>query len=109
MKVWTTKDGRRIPLHEMTDDHVLNAMRFLARAHRRYVDSIVFFGIPEAIGEMARVAAEQEVTDAMDSAVDDLYPIYADLVLEATRRGLVKDVPDDPGDYMDDEPSGGPP
>jgi hypothetical protein len=33
--IWTTKDGREIPLDEMTDDHVANAVRVLTRWRSR--------------------------------------------------------------------------
>jgi hypothetical protein len=28
--LWTTRDGREIPLDEMTDDHIANALRVLS-------------------------------------------------------------------------------
>jgi hypothetical protein len=93
-KVWRTKDGRRIPIpiREMTDEHLADVMQFLRRAHRRYVDTVTFYGVPDTdnIGEFAREAVEQEMLDAFESKVDDLYPIYDDLMTEAIRRGLVK-------------------
>ena len=89
-KVWRTKDGRRIPLREMTDEHLANVMQFLRRAHCRYVDTVTFYGIPGTIGEFALEAAEQEMVDALESKVGDLYPIYDDLMTEAIRRELVK-------------------
>ena len=89
-KVWRTKDGRRIPLREMTDDHVMHAMGHLRRAHLRYITSLVYLGIPDDIGELAREAAEEERAEALESKVDDLFPIFDDLMTEAIRRGLVK-------------------
>ena len=89
-KIWRTKDDLRIPLREMTDDHVANAMQFLRRAHRRYVDSIIYLGIPADIGDCARDAAEEEMADALESTVEQFYPVYEDLMIEAIRRGLVK-------------------
>lgn len=89
-KVWRTKDDRRIPLREMTDDHIRHAMEYLRRAHLRYITSLVYLGIPAGIGELAREAAEEERAEALESKVDDLFPIFDDLMTEAIRRGLVK-------------------
>jgi hypothetical protein len=89
-KVWRTKDGRRIPLREMGDQHLMNTMVYLRRAHQRYVESIVFLGIPVDIGDCARDAAEEEMVNALESKVEEFFPIYDDLMTEAIRRGLVK-------------------
>ncbi len=35
LTIWTTKDGREIPLDEMTDDHIANAVRVLTRWRSR--------------------------------------------------------------------------
>jgi 5-methylcytosine-specific restriction endonuclease McrA len=86
-KVWRTKDGRRIPLREMGDQHLTNAMVYLRRAHQRYVESIVFLGIPVDIGEFAREAAEQEMVEALESKVDEIYPIYDPPGARQVRRG----------------------
>jgi hypothetical protein len=89
-KVWRTRDGRRIPVADMTDDHLANVMQFLRRSHRRYVDTVTLYGIPDDVGEYAAEAAASEMADALMSNVEDVYPIYDDLVTEAIRRGLVK-------------------
>ena len=89
-KVWRTKDGREIPLREMTDEHLTNAMRFLVRSHRRYVDSVIFLDLPADTGELAREAAEEEREEAISSTVEEVYPIYDDMYLEAIRRGIIK-------------------
>jgi len=40
MKTWTTKDGRKIPIREMTDSHLENTIRFLRRAFEAYRDDV---------------------------------------------------------------------
>lgn len=87
---WRTKDGRTIPIREMTDDHLVNTMRFLERAHRRYVDTVLLYELPDDMGDMAREAAESEMADAEESTVEELFPIYDNMQLEALRRGLIK-------------------
>ncbi|MEQ1696439.1 MAG: hypothetical protein ABL901_11420 [Hyphomicrobiaceae bacterium] len=51
--LWTTKDGREIPLDEMTDEHIANAVRVLtlwrARLRKRGDDSGVVRDLADAI------------------------------------------------------------
>ncbi|MFX7874654.1 hypothetical protein ABTK18_19815, partial [Acinetobacter baumannii] len=52
--IWTTRDGREIPLEEMSDEHVANAVRVLslwrARLKRRGGDEAVIGDLKDAIG-----------------------------------------------------------
>jgi hypothetical protein len=86
-KLWKTKYGRSIPIREMTDEHLANTIRFLARAHARYVSSAVSTDVASLFnGEMAQMYAEQEQQAAFESTPKDLFPIYEDLMLEHTCR-----------------------
>jgi hypothetical protein len=83
--VWVTKDGRKIPVREMTNEHLTNAIRFLQRAHARYVE-FVMDNMPQLNGEMAQYYAEQEWLEAAGSRPEELFPIYNDLYVEAACR-----------------------
>ena len=87
--VWTTKDGRRLPIVEMTDSHLANTILFLRRAAARYQDSVLTHP-PHFEGEMAQYYAEQEWVETASCSLEDLakslYPIYADLLREHNRR-----------------------
>jgi hypothetical protein len=83
--VWITKDGRRIPVKEMSDEHIVNTIRMLRRKGGVTVDE--FLGMCVAVasvnGEMAQYAAEGEIADARV-----LPPVFDALLDEASARGL---------------------
>jgi hypothetical protein len=87
LKMWKTKDGKSIRIRDMEDSHLVNAIRFLARAHERYVRDACAIDVAAIFnGEMARMCAEQEQQAALESTPEDLFPIYDDLVLEHAKR-----------------------
>lgn len=55
IQFWTTKDGREIPLDEMSDEHIANAVRVLtlwrARLRKRGEDSGVVRDLADAIAQ----------------------------------------------------------
>ena len=85
MKTWTTKDGKVIPIKDMTDSHLLNSMRMLERQHLHITSTAMF---PQLNGDIAQDMAEQAWFEAQDSAVDEIFPIYGDLWEEAFNRNL---------------------
>jgi hypothetical protein len=40
-EIWVTKDGRRIPVADMSEDHVRNALRMILRKRRLRVERII--------------------------------------------------------------------
>lgn len=78
METWTTKDGRRIPIREMTDQHLKNAIRFLERN-----DPVDYLGSPPT-GEMASYYWEREI----DVACQHHLEATTSLTAELTRRGI---------------------
>lgn len=78
---WTTKDGRIIPIAQMTDDHLLNTIRMIeAKFQEALLDA---FGAAASFnGEMAQMYAEQEAMSLVPPAVLD------ELIVEADRRHL---------------------
>ena len=57
--LWTTKDGREIPLDEMSDDHIANAVRVLtvwrSRARKRDSGDPVVRELAAAIDRFKRI------------------------------------------------------
>lgn len=68
-RVWTTKAGVRIPIAGLTDGHLVNLLRYLAR--RAHVLVELYAGREELI-----------------TGGDDIFATLRDLVAEAERRGL---------------------
>ena len=67
-QVWTTKDGRKIPVNEMGDTHLINAWKFLDRKETKVREAEMFYNHPiwGPRGEMAQEAAEQAMGQAYD-------------------------------------------
>ena len=60
VSVWTTKDGTKIPIAEMTDTHISNAIAHLERKIEATEDAMASASGHGFQGEMASYAAEQE-------------------------------------------------
>lgn len=80
-KTWRTKDGRVLPIHKMTDEHIVNAIRMCQR--QGFVGEMPSY--PSGLnGEMAQYYAEHEWQEAMEKYL----PALGWLEEEADRRGL---------------------
>jgi hypothetical protein len=85
-KKWTTIDGRKARMCDMTDSHLLNAIAICQRMHRAVQLDTPY---PSLNGEMAQFYAEQDWSSLQDSNdPSDSFPLYDDLCLEARRRRL---------------------
>jgi hypothetical protein len=84
-KKWTTRDGQRIRICDMTDEHLLNTIRLCQRAHERAKLEIPY---PDFCGDMAQFYAEREFDNFLESGPEVAFPLYPDLVDEAYRRRL---------------------
>lgn len=62
--LWTTKDGREIPLDEMTDDHIANALRVLtlwkSRAKKRDAADPIVRELADAIDRFKRLTRQRK-------------------------------------------------
>lgn len=61
--VWTTKEGKSMPLRNMTDDHLRNATNMIKRK-RDDLDMNVLSHPPCFQGEMAQMYADQQYNEA---------------------------------------------
>ncbi len=92
--VWTTKDGRRILIAKMDDNHLKNTIAMLARGARRFQFFRVIEQLGRAVhvlqGECAREAACAEIAASGDMPplqyLKKYHPLYAMLCREADRR-----------------------
>ena len=84
---WTTKDGAKIAIREMTDRHLINAMRMLERAAEAQLLDMPY---PTFQGDMAQYQAESDFDSLMCASSADLaykwFPVYKHLQAETRRR-----------------------
>jgi len=88
---WTTHDGRKLQIKDMSDQHLQSTISLLERAAMRKRDMRVAFYLncDQPNGEMAMDAFEQECEEAFASDWTDYLPgIYDDMVSEQARRAV---------------------
>ena len=82
--IWTTQDGQRIAVSEMTNSHLLNTIRYLGRRIKEFRKDV---GYPNMMSELAQEIAEREYEKA-----EDLYCAMIDMreimKKEASKRRL---------------------
>lgn len=77
-KLWTMANGQTIRIRDMDNGHLLNTIRMLERK-------------AAVCGAYDAVLAELDLGPDFDfdwASTEDYYPIYADMIDEAARRGL---------------------
>jgi hypothetical protein len=84
-KIWTTRDGRKLRICDMSDSHLIRAIKLCERSHRAAQLQLPY---PEFNGEMAQFYAESDWMRFQDSGPEESAPLYLDLCAEADRRGL---------------------
>lgn len=85
-KKWTQRDGTKIRICDMGDDHLLRTIRMLERGHQQEL-SAAYSASTMFTSECASDAIESDIR-GMESVCSD-HPLYADLCDEVERRGLV--------------------
>lgn len=100
---WTTSDGREVLVSEMTDRHLINALKWLQRHIQEIDDATDFYFHPfwGPRGEMAQYYAEQEMEQAWErqGAFKAWHKILTE---EVEQRGLT--VPSPPAAKPPPEP-----
>lgn len=85
MKIWTTKDGKKIRVCDLADSHLINILNML---NRKYNFTLRYIDPPCLNGEMAQMYAEHEWLVMIENEPSHLYPIYDALIEEASDREL---------------------
>lgn len=93
--IWTTKDGKKIKISEIQDDHLINSIRLLRRVVRRmrFGHELSGFSMLNFVnGEMAELAIEQSLEQ--EAAMNDeewlnYHTVYEELIEEAKRRDIL--------------------
>lgn len=89
-KLWTTRDGTKVRIKDMTNSHLVNTINLLRRVANKEASTLTF---PMFSGEEAQRCAENDYDMIMeDPTVLLLDTLYEDLVEEAFRRKLEKEL-----------------
>lgn len=84
-KKWTTKEGVKIRIKDMTDGHLVNTIRMLERVHASNIE-MAMWEYATVQGEMAQYYMEQAIDEMFKESCD--HPLYGDMVEEAEKRKL---------------------
>jgi hypothetical protein len=92
LKKWTQKDGTKIRIKDMTDKHLVNAVKMVLRMSEVEKEDLLCHFPSFSEDSMAQYYAEQEWNslDEMDTTehAEKAYPIFNDLMDEIYKRNL---------------------
>ena len=90
-KIWTTGKGKKVPICDMCNRHLLNAIKYLEKRAEGVEDELLKNAYNfNPIGEIAEITIENELLNIQENGVDvgHISPFYNDLCAEALSRGL---------------------
>lgn len=94
-KTWTMRDGTKIAVKDMDDNHLVNATNMLRRNVEKYRWAQQFEGLRAMqgmMGEMALDYAERDLEYALElepeEFLDEMFETYKTLMWYVRRRGL---------------------
>ena len=100
-KLWTDKNGRRVRICDLHDNHLVNTINMLRRAAAaKQVQTSLFYTFgPEPSGEQAQCRYGDEQQLAWEATWEDyVHKLYPPLLLDFARReldaALLKEPPD---------------
>ena len=85
-KKWRTKEGIKIRIKDMDNNHLLNTIALIKRNVIKFQMNIP---APCFQGEMADYFANQEYDRLVSADIGELIPIYDDMIIEAKKRGIL--------------------
>jgi len=90
---WITRDGRRIPIRDMSDTHLLNTLALLDRRVRVYEEQTLreLYTLSTWVtGEIATMDIENRIMEIEEHGLDpaEVFEPYKELAREAQRRNL---------------------
>lgn len=100
---WRDKTGKMVEIVEMSDDHIINAIKYLEKKSKKYKKvaievlslecDMVNSAAENVIDEESVMIPLMEVEKSIDIveglSVDEIWPVYSKLVMEAKNRGLL--------------------
>ena len=93
VKKWTMKDGSKIRICDMDNEHLNNTIKMLQRVAKRNMNIAhkSFLSIPYPIGEKAGYDYDNCLNQIFEETWEDyVADIYYDLESESLRRGITK-------------------
>jgi len=88
---WTTKEGKKMWIKDMSDSHILNCLKMLkkfAENEYSYAERAIF-SYPQPHGDGAQMELERAEMQIMNSTWEDFVPEeYYALLKEAKKRGI---------------------
>lgn len=90
---WKTKDGDVLNIKEMSDNHLINTIKFIKRNTDNYVEKMQTFYLTctEPNGQMAQDCFDREFEEVMDLDSEELLEnnsAYKTMLKELNRRNL---------------------
>ncbi len=95
---WQTGSGAVMKIKNMTDEHLINSIKYMERSYKLYIQQQISIGygvLSGMQGEMACYAIEQEINSLErgdNDFIEDVYPKYPMLIHEFNRRKLNDDL-----------------
>lgn len=92
-RTWTDKEGRVIPIEELSDDHLANILRFLQRrAYERWLND-AYFALSCArrhteVQKIEKAISQMMTSGLMKEEITSYFPLYKHLINEALKRKL---------------------
>lgn len=90
---WKTANGEKLEIKNMTDNHLLNTIKFIARNTENYINNTknFYLNCSEPNGEMARDCFDTEFYSVMEMDLEDLLDEnkhYQRMLKEVKKRKL---------------------
>jgi hypothetical protein len=97
-KLWTTREGAKIRICDMTDGHLSNTIKMLERIAKAKIMASIearWSLLATLQGEMACMTVENEIAYLEKEGINpsEIHPLYDNLVEGWKRRGLAKGRP----------------
>lgn len=94
-KWWTPRNGKPLLIADMSDQHILNTIRYLIRRAEREMARLELSAMVYAMDapDGAALCVEQGLAELEEMGAGDramMSPMFRELVREAERRGLDK-------------------
>lgn len=93
-RIWTTKDGIKIPINKMSDIHLLNTLKYLEKRGKQVFEENLraAYAVSGTFSDdsMASYYCDQDISSMEEQGFDPYdIPFYEELHKEALKRDLL--------------------